>query len=1241
MTKYLPRILALTVAFALSLQLAVVAAPVAYAIEENSQPGVFVEYFNNYDRLPGLQAYYYSDTTVDVNGDYSSLIPVTSEIINSNLNLSWGSSSPHPDLMTSDNFTVIYQGYITVPTEGEYEFKTTSNDGGLLKIDGQQVTLKTGGGGNVTGKITLTAGEHTFYLGMHEVANTASIKVEWKKPGDSALSVVPASVLTCDPLPGATVRDVISVGSLAQISVAQGTDVEDITFPAKVSVTLEGNVSATLPVSGWSSETYNPDVPGTYTFSGTLTINDYITNPTNLKATVEVKVIGTREIASVTTLHASPVLFGTQQADLPLYENVQVKLDDDTVAYVPVSSWTCETYNANQAGTYSFVGTLDIANAFIIEDTMASTPCMVSNSNNLTATLPITVMDQGQKQLVWIISDMSDPTLTGSESTGTVNDPDDVSAMAGYFLMSNEFDTRGIVISSTHRSQHATTPDQKEWADEYFGGAYADELANLNANIGGYQDELTFYQSCIKETAEHFDKNKSYADLTNYDTVQALVNEVSSLKDGEILNVLCWGSLTEPAIFVNYCMNTDNQDLLDHVRFIAHWTNSSLNQGSPEQPWKVANFNEDANAGWYVKGLAFEGLYDYFELGSCGQQGIVSGQPRTNGYYDAFKVSELGTIFATGKFAYNGVDHSDSATYWALLGGYGVDLGDVDPRGNNAAKVEQANIDAFYENSKALHEELLSRAKAAAQDAEITQYTISFNAGDGSGTMDSIQVAVGTRYDLPACTFTAPEGMQFKAWSVNDSEQVVGTSITITGNVTITAVWEAKPVTKYTVSVTTDGHGTASASPNSAAEGTTITLTAAANSGYHFKEWQVVIGDVTISNNQFTMPASDVTVKAVFEKDASSGGSSGGSSSSGSTTETEKNPDGSITTTVTKPDGSTTETTKNPDGSTKVVNTDKAGNVTTTTTDKTGNKTETVEMTDGSSTTTVDNKDGSSSITSVSKDGQVEAEVKLPADVIEDAQEKGKAVTLPMPDVPVTSDQNSAPVVTVSLPDGYSVRVLIPVEDVTPGTVAILINEDGSEKIIKSSLTTEDGVTATLQDGNTVKIVDNAKDFEDVSDSYWGSTFVDFATSRGLFAGTSATTFSPDLPMTRAMIVTVLAAYDGVDTTAAVGDHWYSAGQQWAMENGVSDGTNMDGNLTREQLAVMLWSYAGKPFTNGDLSSFSDGNTCNVWATQALTWCVENGLLSGTGGNMLSPQAETTRAQVATILTRYIQVTEQ
>ena len=327
---------------------------------------------------------------------------------------------------------------------------------------------------------------------------------------------------------------------------------------------------------------------------------------------------------------------------------------------------------------------------------------------------------------------------------------------------------------------------------------------------------------------------------------------------------------------------------------------------------------------------------------------------------------------------------------------------------------------------------------------------------------------------------------------------------------------------------------------------------------------------------------------------AASGGSSGGDSSSDDDDKTEvtTNPDGSTTTTVTKPDGTVTETTKYPNGST--------------------------------STTTVD------------KNGQVETDVSLSSSAISNA--KDEPVALPMPEVPVTKDWDEAPVVTVSM-TGYSeARVEIPVEDVTPGTVAVLVKADGSEQIIKTTLTTENGIVVTLEDGATVKVVDNSKDFVDVPNNYWGSTYIDFATSRGLFSGTSESTFAPDTPMNRAMIVTVLAAYEGVDTTT--GSTWYEAGRQWAMANGISDGTNMNQNLTREQLAVMLWRYAGSP-TVAPLSGYSDLDNISDWAEMAMAWAVRNGMIAGMDGNMLNPGGQATRAQVATILMRFVELTAE
>lgn len=196
----------------------------------------------------------------------------------------------------------------------------------------------------------------------------------------------------------------------------------------------------------------------------------------------------------------------------------------------------------------------------------------------------------------------------------------------------------------------------------------------------------------------------------------------------------------------------------------------------------------------------------------------------------------------------------------------------------------------------------------------------------------------------------------------------------------------------------------------------------------------------------------------------STGGSSSSSGSSGNKTESTENADGSTTTIVTRPDGSKTETTKYEDGSKEVIQTDKNGNTTTTYTDSNGNKTQTIENTDGSSKITVDNVDGSSSTTTINPSGQVETSVSLSDQTLEDAAARGQAAKLPMPEASASSNRENAPTITVSLPTDAA-KVEIPVEDVTPGTVAVLVKADGTEQIIKTSLTTENGVLVTLSDG--------------------------------------------------------------------------------------------------------------------------------------------------------------------------------
>jgi len=318
---------------------------------------------------------------------------------------------------------------------------------------------------------------------------------------------------------------------------------------------------------------------------------------------------------------------------------------------------------------------------------------------------------QYHKPIVWIYTDMSDKSIPGKNHWGTLNDPDDISSMAGYLLMFNMFDTRGIVVASTHRAEHKNTENQAVWADRYLGEAYRHDVVNLNLSIGAYPKDVTFMQSCIKESSERFDSRKEYLSLKEYSTVKALFDEAE--KESSVINVLCWGSLTEPAILVKHCLSTRRTDILEKLRFIAHWTSSCFHQGTLEHPENVANCKEDSAACNFLKQMALNGHIRYYECGAIGQHGIVSGSPKGKEYYDRFRTSMLGTIFVEGKYVHNSVDHSDAATYWVLLENWGVSLNDIPSNGTNYCEVEMKNEKLFFDWSERIHNELLRRSLIA------------------------------------------------------------------------------------------------------------------------------------------------------------------------------------------------------------------------------------------------------------------------------------------------------------------------------------------------------------------------------------------------------------------------------------------------------------------------------------------------------------------------------------------------
>lgn len=288
-------------------------------------------------------------------------------------------------------------------------------------------------------------------------------------------------------------------------------------------------------------------------------------------------------------------------------------------------------------------------------------------------------------------------------------------------------------------------------------------------------------------------------------------------------------------------------------------------------------------------------------------------------------------------------------------------------------------------------------------------------------------------------------------------------------------------------------------------------------------------------------------------------------------------------------------------------------------------------------TTTVKNPDGSTTI-----------QIKLSDAAVKAAQRENKAVSLPIPAVNAAADEN-APVVEITLPGGGdAVMVEIPVKNAAPGVVAVMVNPDGTETAVKKSTVTKNGVALALTGNATVKLVDNSAAFSDVPAANWAKNAVDFVSARGIFKGTGGSAFSPDNTMTRGMLAVVLYnledspahTFDGAFTD--VGESWYTDAVYWAAEQGIVTGYG-DGrygpndDITREQLAVILWRYAGSPAAKDGVLPFADADKVSGYAVEALCWAKEQGIINGDGNGRLMPQGLTTRAQAAQMLMNFIQ----
>lgn len=227
------------------------------------------------------------------------------------------------------------------------------------------------------------------------------------------------------------------------------------------------------------------------------------------------------------------------------------------------------------------------------------------------------------------------------------------------------------------------------------------------------------------------------------------------------------------------------------------------------------------------------------------------------------------------------------------------------------------------------------------------------------------------------------------------------------------------------------------------------------------------------------------------------------------------------------------------------------------------------------------------------------------------------------------------------------VVLTVPMAASTPGTTAALLHPDGTREIIRKSTTGSDGITVPLTGPARLEIIDNAKRFSDIPENNWASEAVAYVSSHELFSGTGTDTFTPDAPMTRGMLAVVLhnlennpeppysIAFQDVGASS-----WHTGAIAWASaENIVSSyGNGLFGpndNITREQLAVMLWRYAGCPAADKQNMSFSDIDTASSYALDALQWAVKYGIISGYTDNTLSPQEPATRAQTAQMLKNF------
>ena len=341
------------------------------------------------------------------------------------------------------------------------------------------------------------------------------------------------------------------------------------------------------------------------------------------------------------------------------------------------------------------------------------------------------------KPRIWIHTDMTGVTgfkVDGSIATAitdTDSDADDQVAMAMYLMMANQFDTKGIILTSTTRNTVLNTLTK---FNEVHGAAYNSDLPCLNSNIGGYPTlaELNVKESSLTEGNKVLSYSNSPVDkYDNFNTLPQTVKDlINELKKPEYsptnpLYVLIWGPMTEVAMATKHMIRNNMKTELSRMYVVSHWTSSFLNQtGTPcssfpsdQIQFKPANCNQNCQSCAYMHNEAKKtgASFKFVDLGSIGQEGVVNGSSSffkggNNGVggpqYLNFQKSKLGDLFVKSKFSFGKPDGSDCATFLAVLGTYGVKLSDFNANGVLTKEHEQAGINKFSKTAVTLMQDL-------------------------------------------------------------------------------------------------------------------------------------------------------------------------------------------------------------------------------------------------------------------------------------------------------------------------------------------------------------------------------------------------------------------------------------------------------------------------------------------------------------------------------------------------------